>query len=140
MAGCSGESLVIMQYLEDVFPPPVAPARPLPAGGGRYAHAVRGRLLQPGLRLRNEPGCSRRELFAPVRCASSSGSTIFGEHSPDGDFLFSAFGWAEAVFHAAGFMRFGSSSIHYFSFLPATPFAPVPLARRLPLAHPAPSR
>lgn len=133
------ESLVIMQYLEEVFPaPPVAQRDP-------YRRAVEGMLTRfegdfcnQGYAYVMNQDASRRESFrAGMLRQFERLDDFLGEHSPDGDFLFSAFGWAEAVFTPL-FMRFWFLEYYEGFALPATPrFARVRRWRDACLAHPA---
>lgn len=94
------ESLVIMQYLEDIFPePPVAQRDP-------WQHAVEGMLVQLcgdftaqgyGWVMNQDPA-KREALRAAMLAQYVLLDDFLREHAPHGDFLFDTFGWAEAVF------------------------------------------
>jgi len=70
------ESLVILEYLDELFPEPRIAERH-PGRRGREPDAARGRLLHAGY--------ARLDAFLV-------------EHAQGGRFLFETFGWAEAVF------------------------------------------
>jgi glutathione S-transferase len=94
------ESLVIMQYLEDVYPqPPLARQDP-------YGHAVEGMLVamerdfvaQGYTLLMNQEAGKRDALTAAMLDAYAQLDAFLAEHAPAGCFLFGDFGWAETVF------------------------------------------
>ena len=101
------ESLVILQYLEDVFPEP-AVAQPDP-----YRRAVEGMMTrmegefgtQGYVYVMNQDPARRDALRLGMLKQYGRLSDFLTEHSPDGTFLFEEFGWAEAVF-TPFFMRF----------------------------------
>jgi glutathione S-transferase len=101
------ESLVLLQYFEDVFPErPVAQRDP-------YRHAVEHMLVRTegefcnqgyGWVMNQDP--ARREALRSAMLRQYEKLDDFlSQHSPDGTFLFDEFGWAEAVF-TPFFMRF----------------------------------
>jgi glutathione S-transferase len=101
------ESLVILQYLDDIYPdPPVAQRDP-------YRRAVEGmltRLEGPFVTagyswLMNQDPARRDALRAGMLEQYARLNDFLQEHAPAGPFLFEAFGWAEAVF-TPFFMRF----------------------------------
>ena len=105
--GIIRESLVILRYLEDVFPdPPVAQRDP-------WRRAVEGMMVSMegdfatagyGWVMNQDPG--RRESLCDVMLARFAAFDDFLlEHAPQGPFLFDEFGWAETVF-TPFFMRF----------------------------------
>lgn len=94
------ESLVIMQYLEDVYPdPPVAQRDP-------WRRAVEGMLTQlcgdfvaQGYTWVMNQDPARRDALRDSMLAQYAGLDDFlSAHAPHGPFLFDSFGWAEAVF------------------------------------------
>jgi glutathione S-transferase len=101
------ESLVILQYLDDIYPdPPVAQRDP-------YRRAVEGmltRLEGPFVTagyswLMNQDPARRDALRAGMLEQYARLNDFLQEHALAGPFLFEAFGWAEAVF-TPFFMRF----------------------------------
>lgn len=101
------ESLVILQYLEDIHPePPVAQRDP-------YRRAVEGMLVRLegdfgnqgyGFVMNRSP--ERRDALREGMLRQYARLNDFlVEHNPAGTFLFEQFGWAEAVFTPL-FMRF----------------------------------
>ncbi len=101
------ESLVILQYLEDLFPAPRIARR------DPYEHAVEGMLTRLegdfvalGYRfVMNQDPALRDGLRDAMLRQYQRLDEFLVEHAPDRDFLFDAFGWAEAVF-TPFFMRF----------------------------------
>ena len=94
------ESLVLMQYFEDVFPEPrVAQCDP-------YRRAVEGMMTRfedafgaAGYTFVKNQDLARREALRDATLAQYARLNDFlMEHSPDGTFLFETFGWAETVF------------------------------------------
>ena len=94
------ESLVILQYLEDIYPErPVAQRNP-------YRHAVENMLTRMdgeffsqgyGWLMNQDPG--RREALREGMLKQYAQLNDFLlEHAPAGPFLFEEFGWAETVF------------------------------------------
>jgi glutathione S-transferase len=101
------ESLVILQFLEDLFPePPVAQQDP-------YRHAVEGMLVRMegdfvahGYSFVMNQDRSRREaMYEGMLKHYRRLDDFLTEHAPEGPFLSEQFGWAEAVFTPM-FMRF----------------------------------
>ena len=101
------ESLVILQYLEDVYPErPVAQRDP-------YRRAVEGMLTrmegefctQGYVWVMNQDPARRDALRAGMRHQYERLNDFLLLHAPRGPFLFEDFGWAEAVFTPL-FMRF----------------------------------
>lgn len=101
------ESLVIMQYLDDLLPAP-AVARREP-----YARAVEGMLVRMEgefttagyVLVMNQDAARREQLHDNMHRQYAKLDDFLQQHAPDQDFLFADFGWAEAVF-APMFMRF----------------------------------
>lgn len=94
------ESLVILQYLEDIFPErPVAQRDP-------YRRAVENMLTrmdtefftQGYMWLMNQDPDRRDALREGMLKQYAQLNDFLAEHAPAGPFLFEAFGWAEAVF------------------------------------------
>lgn len=116
------ESLVIMQYLEDVLPAP-AVARHEP-----YARAVEGMLVRmegefttAGYALvMNQDAARRDALHDSMHRQYARLDDFLQQHAPDQDFLFAGFGWAEAVFTPM-FMRFWLLEYYEAFQLPQTP-------------------
>ncbi len=105
--GIIKESMVILRYLEDVFPdPPVARQDP-------YQHAVQNMLIAQegdfgawGYRYVMNGDAARRDEFRRGMLERYGRLNDFlVRHSPSGPFLFEDFGLAEAVF-TPFFMRF----------------------------------
>lgn len=133
------ESLVILRYLESIFPdPPVARRDP-------YRHAVENMLValadgfitQGYLHLMNQDPARRDAL----RLASLEHYTrlddFLVQHAPHGPFLFEEFGWAEAVY-TPFFMRFWCLEYYEDFHLPDTQgYARVRAWRDACVAHPA---
>lgn len=101
------ESLVILQYLEDVFPEtPIARRDP-------YERAVEGMLTRmegdfaaQGYRyVMNQQRERRDELHAAMLQQYARINEFLDHHSPRGPYLFENYGWAETVFTPL-FMRF----------------------------------
>jgi glutathione S-transferase len=133
------ESLVILQYLEDVMPErPVAQRDP-------YRRAVEGMLTrmegdfgaQGYAFVMNEDPARRDALRDGMLRDYARLNDFLVEHSPDGTFLFAEFGWAEAVFTPL-FMRFWFLEYYEGFELPAADrYARVRRWRDACLAHPA---
>ncbi len=101
------ESLVILAYLEDIFPePPVAQRDP-------YRRAVENMLTmmegvfgtQGYVWVMNQDPDRRDALRAAMLKQYERLNEFLVEHAPRGPFVFDAFGWAEIVFTPL-FMRF----------------------------------
>jgi glutathione S-transferase len=133
------ESLIILQYLEDVFPEPAVAQR------DPYRRAVEGLMTrmeagfgQSGyLFVMNQDPERREALRDSLLQHYGELNDFLLEHSPSGTFLFEQFGWAETVFTPL-FMRFWF--LEYFEDfeLPPEPwFARVRTWREACLAHPA---
>lgn len=134
------ESLVILQYLEDVFPEPrVAQRDP-------YRHAVEGMLVRLEAAFTNhgygwvmDQDPARRDAWREGMLAQYARLDDFlVEHaSSRGPFLFDGFGWAECVYTPL-FMRFWFLDYYEGFELPATGrTARVRAWRDACLAHPA---
>ncbi len=133
------ESLVILQYLEDITPEkPVAqmdPARRavenmLVGQAGVFADAGYLMLLNQDLALRPE---YEQKLLAAYRRLND----FLTFHAPAGDWLFDAFGWAEVVFTPL-FMRFWFLEYYEGFVLPRTPeFSRIARWQEVCRSHPA---
>lgn len=94
------ESLVILQYFEDIFP-----ARPV-AQRDPYRRAVENMLTRMDTEfftqgytwLMNQDPDRRGALREGMLKQYAQLNDFLAEHAPAGPFLFEAFGWAEAVF------------------------------------------
>ncbi len=133
------ESLIILQYLEDVFPDPAVAQR------GPYRRAVEDLMArmeaafgQQGYRyVMNQDPEEREALRNGLLKLYAQLNDFLLEHSPSGTYLFESFGWAETVFTPL-FMRFWF--LEYFEDfeLPPEPrYARVRTWREACLAHPA---
>lgn len=133
------ESLVILRYLEDVFPdPPVAQRDP-------YRHAVEGMLnamegpfVAAGYRfvMNQDPG-RRAALRDEMLAQYARLNDVLAGHNPDGIWLFDGFGLCEAVY-APMFMRFWFLEYYEDFALPDTPaLARVRRWQEACRAHPA---
>lgn len=116
------ESLVILQYLEDVYPDrPVAQRDP-------WRHAVEGMLVQQcgdfvaqGYGWLMNRDLARRETLREAMLAQYALLDDFlVAHAAGGVFLFEDFGWAETVF-TPFFQRFAFLEYYEDFVLPATP-------------------
>ncbi|HVL36791.1 MAG TPA: glutathione S-transferase N-terminal domain-containing protein [Burkholderiales bacterium] len=133
------ESLVILQYLEDVFPEPAVAQR------DPYRRAVEGMLVrQEGeftahgyTYVMNQDPARREALREGMLRLYARLDEFLVEHSPRGPYLFEAFGWAEAVFTPM-FMRFWFLEYYEGFELPeAARYARVRRWRDACLGHPA---
>jgi glutathione S-transferase len=133
------ESLVILRYLEDVFPdPPVAQRDPYRRAVEGMLIAQEGPFVSTGYRFVMNQDPERRAAFRQEMLALYARLNDFlDEHSPGGTWVFEEFGLPEAVY-APVFMRFWFLE-HYEGFdLPDEPaFARVRRWRDACLAHPA---
>jgi glutathione S-transferase len=133
------ESLVILQYFEDVHPErPVAQRDP-------YRRAVEGMLTrmegefctQGYVWVMNQDPARRDALRAGMLQQYERLNDFLLQHSPPGPFLFEDFGWAEAVFTPL-FMRFWFLDYYENFELPADPrYARVRQWVDACIAHPA---
>ena len=105
--GILKESMVILRYLEDVFPDPAVAQR------DPYRHAVEGMMAATegdfggwGYRyVMNGEGGKRDEFRRGMLERYAKLDDFLAQHNPEGTFLFDDFGWAETVFTPL-FMRF----------------------------------
>jgi len=133
------ESLVILRYLETLFP-----ERPV-AQRDAYRHAVEsmlaameGEFCTQGYRFVMNQSAEQRESFREGMLKLYARLNDFlAEHAPEGPFLFEEFGWAETVF-TPFFMRFWFLEYYEEFDLPADErYARVRSWRDACLAHPA---
>lgn len=133
------ESLVIMQYLEDIFPePPVAQGDPYRRAVENMLAAMAGGFVGQGYAyvMNQEPG-RRAELNRGMLRQYALLDDFLLEHAPKGPFLFEQFGWAEAVF-TPFFMRFWFLDYYEGFQLPGEDrYARVSAWREACVAHPA---
>lgn len=133
------ESLVLLGYLEDRLPPPrVAQTDPYRRAVEGMLIALEGPFCGQGYRYVMNQNPALRDEFRDGMLRQYAGLNRFlTEHSPDGGFLFEAFGLAEAVFTPL-FMRFWFLEYYEGFELPDTPdFERVRRWREACLAHPA---
>jgi glutathione S-transferase len=133
------ESLVIMEYLENLFSSPsIRPTDP-------YARAVEGMLCALAsdfvtagyVFLMNQSLGRRQELLDKMTAQYAKLDAFLCQHSPDGTFLFEKFGYAEAVF-TPFFQRFWFLAYYEGFTLPEEPgFARVRRWVEACLKHPA---
>ncbi len=133
------ESLVILQYLEDVYPdPPVAARDP-------YRRAVEGMLvkmesefvMQGYAFLLNQDPARQAAMRDAMLAMYAKLNEFLLQHSPAGPWLFDAYGWAETVF-TPFFMRFWFLEYYEdFDLPPGPAYARVREWREACLAHPA---
>jgi glutathione S-transferase len=133
------ESLVILQYFEDLFPDPAVAQR------DPYRRAVEGMftrlegdfVTQGYTFVMNQDRARRQTLHDGMLKQYARLDALLIEHSPDGIFLFEHFGWAEAVFTPL-FMRFWFLEYYEDFDLPDNPaYARVRRWRDAAIAHPA---
>ena len=101
------ESMVILQYLEDVFPePPVAQRDPYRRAVENMLVRLEGDFGNQGYRfVMNQDPAQRASLYDGMLEQYRKLNDFLYLHSPDGTWLFEDFGWAETVF-TSFFMRF----------------------------------
>jgi glutathione S-transferase len=101
------ESLVILQYLEDLFPdPPVAQRDPYRRAVENMLVRLEGEFVAKGYGwVMNQDPARRDELRQGMLQQYRRLDEFLQEHASGGPFLFEQFGWAEAVFTPM-FMRF----------------------------------
>lgn len=133
------ESLVILQYLEDLFPEPrVAQADPYRRAVENMLVRMEGPFVSAGYTYVLNQDPARRDALREAMLAQYAGLNEFLlTHAPNGPFLFEAFGWAEAVFTPM-FMRFWFLEYYEdFDLPPGPKFDRVRAWREACLAHPA---
>ena len=101
------ESLVLLDYFEQVFPEPaVAQRDPYKRGVERMLSAMEGPFVAAGYTLvLNQDPARRADLTEKFVAQYAKLDAFLQEHNPDGTYLFDDFGWAEVVY-ASMFMRF----------------------------------
>ncbi len=101
------ESLVILQYIEDRWhDPPVRQREPFRRAVESMLVVLERDLVNAGYRWVMNQDIARRDALRDATLASYAAiDDLLRQHSPDGPFLYDAFGWAEAVFTPI-FMRF----------------------------------
>jgi glutathione S-transferase len=133
------ESLVILQYLEDVFTEPAVASR------DPYRRAVENMLIrlegpfatQGYAYVMNQDVAVRDTMREQMLAHYARLDEFLVEHSPAREFLFEQFGWAEVVFTPL-FMRFWFLEYYEHFELPAREgYARVRRWRDACLAHPA---
>jgi len=133
------ESLVILRYLEDLFPEPaVAQYDPYRRAVENMMTAMEGAFVAQGYRYVMNQDVNRRDEFRRGMLDLYSRLNDFLlNHNPDGTYLFEDFGWAETVFTPM-FMRFWFLEYYEDFDLPEThEYARVRRWREACLAHPA---
>ena len=133
------ESLVILQYLEDLSPErPVAQPEPYRRAVENMMTKLEGEFCTQGYLYVMNQNPERREAFREGMLKQYARLNDFlVEHSPQGPFLFEAFGWAETVF-TPFFMRFWFLEYYEDFDLPMTDqYARVRKWRDACLSHPA---
>ena len=101
------ESMVILRYLEDLFPEPaVAQQHPYRRAVEGMMSAMEGAFVAQGYRYVMNQDVNRRDEFRRGMLEQYARLNDFlVEHNPSGTYLFEDFGWAETVFTPM-FMRF----------------------------------
>jgi glutathione S-transferase len=133
------ESLVILQYLEDVYPErPVAQRDPyLRAVENMLTRLESGFCTQGYLYVMNQDPAQRDAHRAAMLKQYAQLNDFLVEHSPSGTYLHDEFGWAETVF-TPFFMRFWFLEYYEDFQLPeGAQYARVRKWRDACLAHPA---
>lgn len=133
------ESLVILQYFEDLFPEvPVAQRDPLRRAIENMLTAMERDFVAAGYRLvMNQDRSVRATLHERMLQQYAALDAFLVRYAVGGTFLFEDFGWAEAVF-APIFMRFSFLAYYEDFELPDdASFARVRTWRDACLAHPA---
>lgn len=133
------ESLVILQYLEDLLPErPVAQRDPYRRAVENMLVRLEGEFCNQGYAfVMNQDPARRAALREGMSKQYARLDAFLREHAPDGAFLFEGFGWAEAVF-TPFFMRFWFLEYYEDFDLPDAPaYERVRAWRAACLAHPA---
>jgi len=101
------ESLVILQYLEDLYPdPPVAQRDPYRHGVENVLARMESEFCTQGYAFVMNQSLEERDVLKQGMLRQYARLNDFlMEHAPSGTFLHEAFGWAETVFTPL-FMRF----------------------------------
>jgi glutathione S-transferase len=133
------ESLVLLQYFEDVFPDrPVAQRDPYRRAVENMMTRMEGDFVTQGYTFVMNQDRARRDAFRDGMLKQYARLGAFlSEHSPEGTYLFEDFGWAETVF-TPFFMRFWFLEYYEAFDLPGDDsYARVRRWRDAALAHPA---
>lgn len=133
------ESLVLMRYLDELFPEPrVARRDPLEHAIENLMTSLEGPFVSAGYRLVMSQDPSARDELTRTLLAQYAGlDTFLRRYSKADTFLFDSFGWAEAALTPM-FMRFWFLEYYEGFELPETPeFARVRRFRDACVAHPA---
>lgn len=133
------ESLVILQYLEDIYPEPaVAQRDPYRRAVENMLTRLEGEFGNQGYRFVMNQDPERRDALRDGMLKQYARLNDFlMEHAPSGPYLFEQFGWAEAVFTPL-FMRFWFLDYYEDFELPDEErYARVRAWRDACLAHPA---
>jgi glutathione S-transferase len=133
------ESLVILQYLEDLYPErPVAQRDPYRRAVENMLTRMEGELCNQGYAYVMNQNLERRDALREGMLKQYARLNDFlVEHAPSGPFLFEDFGWAETVF-TPFFMRFWFLEYYEDFQLPIEdPYARVRQWRDACLSHPA---
>src|SRR5690606_30981827 len=113
------ESLVVLQYLEQLFPhPPIARLDPYERAVEAMMVAMEGPFTNSGYGfVMNRDRAKRRKFERDMLGHFDRFNDFLLQHNPSGTFLFDRFGWAEAVFTPL-FMRFWFLEYYEEFFLP----------------------
>ena len=133
------ESLVILQYFEDLYPDlPVAQRDPYRRAVEGMLTRMEGEFVNLGYAFVMNQDRARRETLRDGMLRQYARLDAFlSEHSPNGTFLFEDFGWAETVF-TPFFMRFWFLEYYEDFDLPDDQaYARVRRWRQAALSHPA---
>lgn len=133
------ESLVLMQYLDDLFPERLVARRdPLERAIENLMTSLEGPFVSAGYRLVMNQDLTRRASLTEAMLAQYAElDACLVQYAKGDTFLFESFGWAEAVY-APMFVRFWFLEYYEGFVLPEThAFARVRRFRDACLAHPA---
>ena len=133
------ESLVILQYLEDLYPePPVAQRHPYRRAVENMLARMEGEFCTQGYTFVMNQSLDRRDALREGMLRQyASLNDFLVEHAPSGPFLYEEFGWAETVF-APLFMRFWFLEYYEDFRLPEEDrYARVRMWRDASISHPA---
>ncbi|MCG2584855.1 glutathione S-transferase family protein [Massilia sp. TS11] len=133
------ESLVIMQYLEDLLPArPVRRADPYERALENMLVRMEGEFTEAGFKyLLNQDPAQRQACHDRMLMQFARINEFLMTHAPERTFLFDEFGWAEAVFTPL-LMRFWFLEYYEDFVLPDAPaYARVAAWRAACVSHPA---
>jgi glutathione S-transferase len=133
------ESLVILRYLEDLYPePPIAQRDPYRRAVENMLTTMEGEFCALGYTfVMNQDGERRDALRDGMMVQYARLNDFLMEHAPSGPYLFEKFGWAETVFTPL-FMRFWFLEYYEDFELPMeSRYARVRAWRDACIAHPA---